>query len=76
MTYGKKAKKLIRKGAAVPFERPWQRKKKLRCYQVSRYFETLKCGKYLIKVSLFARIKKHIRLCPLCKEKGGFILKL
>jgi hypothetical protein len=75
MKYGKKAKKLIRKGAAVPFERTWQRKK-LKCHQASKYFETLKWGKNLVKQTLFFRIRRHIRKCPLCGEKGGFILKL
>lgn len=39
-----KVEKLIKKGAGVPFYRPWQKRKPLKCQQARSFFGILKFG--------------------------------
>lgn len=68
-----KAEKLIRKGAGVPFKRPWQKRKPLKCQQVRALFGILKYGKNHIKNRYLFRAQRHAKRCPLCKVIGGFV---
>lgn len=71
MNYGKKAKKLIRAGAAVPFERPWQRRKPPTCEEIAPFFGILNYGERYIKPRHLPRIKDHLRYCLVCRTIRG-----
>lgn len=70
-----KAEKLIRKGAGVPFKRPWQKRKSLGCKQARSFFGILKYGKNHIKSGFLFRMQRHARRCGLCRAIGGAPLK-
>lgn len=76
MNYGKKAKKLIKAGGAVPWKRPWQKRKPVTCEQVSSFFGILERGKRYIKARHLVSIRGHIKRCPVCKTIGGILAKL
>jgi len=75
MKYGEKARKLIKAGAAVPFERPWQRRKIPTCKEITPFFGILSYGEKHIKHRHLCRIRDHLRCCPVCQTVGGGAIK-
>ena len=75
MKYGEKARKLIKAGAAVPFERPWQRREIPTCKEITAFFGILSYGEKHIKHRHLCRIRDHLRCCPVCQTVGGGAIK-
>ena len=73
MGYGKKAKKLIEAGGAVPFRRPWQKRKTINCKQIRSFFGILEHGKNHVKPRFLFRISRHVKHCSICKKIGGVL---
>lgn len=69
-----KSEKLIKKGAGVPFKRPWQKRRPVKCKQIRPFFGILKFGKNLLKPRDLSVISGHIRVCDVCKTIGGNVL--
>ena len=75
MKYGEKARKLIETGAAIPFERPWQRRGIPTCKEITPFFGILPYGEKYIKPRHLCRIRDHLRCCPVCQTMGGGAIK-
>lgn len=61
-----KAQKLIRKGAAVPSERPWQRRKPIRCKKAKVFLGIIDYGVNLIKPRYLYKVRVHLKYCKIC----------
>ena len=66
-----KAKKLIRKGAGVPFKRPWQKREPVQCKQVSVFFGIINFGVNLLKPRHLYMVRTHVRHCKTCNVICG-----